>query len=68
MAIDERRPRLKGVQYVVDETGKRKAVLIDLGRHQELWEDFYDSVVADARKHEPRESLESVKRKVLGGS
>ena len=35
--------------------------MIDLREYGELWEDFYDRVVAHSRKDEPRESLESVK-------
>jgi hypothetical protein len=57
---------MKGVEYVVDEAGNRKAVLIDLKKHRELWEDFYDSLLVRQRKSEPRESLEEVKKKVLG--
>ena len=46
--------------------GERKAVLIDLRRHRELWEDFYDTLLAHERAGEPRESLAEVKKKVLG--
>ena len=60
--------RLEGVEFVVDEAGERRAVLIDLQRHGDLWEDFYDTAVAEARKGEPRESLERVKKRVLGTS
>ncbi|HYH44930.1 MAG TPA: hypothetical protein VEG34_04545 [Thermoanaerobaculia bacterium] len=52
---------MKGIDYVVDETGDRKAVVIDLTEHGELWEDFYDSVLARQRSHEPRETLDQVK-------
>ena len=45
---------------------ERKAVVIDLSVHGELWEDFYDVALARARKDEPRESVEEVRRKVLG--
>ena len=31
---------MKGVEFVIDEDGKKKAVLIDLRRHGELWDDF----------------------------
>jgi len=56
---------MKGVEFVVDETGKRKAVVIDLKTHLDLWEDFCDVLKAKEREAEPRESLASVKRKVL---
>jgi len=55
---------LKGVQFVVDENGQRTAVVIDLKKHSEVWEDFYDSVVARKREHEPRESLDSVRKRL----
>jgi hypothetical protein len=51
---------MDGIRFVVDEKGNKTAVLIDLKEHGELWEDFYDSLIARARADEPRESLESV--------
>ncbi len=56
---------MKGVQFVVDEHGTKTAVVINLRQCSELWEDFYDSSVAEARKNEPRESLESVKKRLI---
>jgi hypothetical protein len=44
---------MKGVQFVVDDSGKKKAVLIDLEEWGELWEDFYDALVSESRKNEP---------------
>jgi hypothetical protein len=44
---------MKGVQYVVDVTGKKKAVLIDLEEWGDLWEDIYDVMVSHSRKDEP---------------
>ena len=55
---------MKGIEYLVDDSGNRKAVLIDLMEHGELWEDFYDSLLAQERADEPRESLEEVKQKL----
>jgi hypothetical protein len=55
---------MKGVQFLVDEKGNRTAVLIDLKRNSELWEDFYDLALARDRESEPRESLETVKRRL----
>lgn len=55
---------MTGVQYVVDEQGKRTAVVIDLRRYAELWEDFCDLIVAKSRRREPRESLASVKKRL----
>ena len=59
---------MKGTQFLVDERGNKSAVLIDLKKHRDLWEDFYDRAVALRREHEPRESLVSVKaRQGRGG-
>jgi hypothetical protein len=55
---------MKGVQFLVDEKGNKTAVLIDLKRNADLWEDFYDLALARSRAGEPRESLESVKRRL----
>jgi len=51
---------MKGVQYVVDEAGNKRAVLIDLDQHQELWDDFCDVLTAEERGDEPLESIEDV--------
>jgi len=55
---------MKGIQFVSDDKGRKVAVLIDLKKYGELWEDFYDSLMARARTEEPRESLESVKKRL----
>lgn len=55
---------MKGIEFVVDEAGERKAVLIDLSEHGELWEDFYDTLMAQERESEPRETLAEVKEKL----
>ncbi len=52
---------MKGIQFVVDEKGEKVAVQLDLRRYKDLWEDVYDSLTAQLRADEPRESLESVK-------
>jgi len=56
---------MKGVHYLVDDRGARQAVVIDLKEQGELWEDFYDRALAESRRDEPRESLESLKAKLL---
>ena len=52
---------MKGIQFVVDEAGNKKAVLIDLEEWRELWEDFYDLLVTESRKHEKTISWEDIK-------
>ena len=53
---------MQGINYVTNENGERIAVLIDLKKYGELWEDFYDGLTAKKREKEPRETLESVKK------
>lgn len=55
---------IKGVQFLIDDQGEKTAVVIDLRKHRELWEDFYDRAVAKEREAEPRESLASVKQRL----
>ena len=55
---------MKGIEYVVDARGKRKAVVVDLKVHGDAWEDFYDSLTAKMRVNEPRESYSFVKAKL----
>ena len=56
---------MKGIQFVVSNEGKRTAVIIDLKKYGRMWEDFYDVMLAEQRKHEPKESLEIVKKKLI---
>ena len=52
---------MKGSQFVVDDSGKKKAVLIDIKEWGELWEDFYDLLVAKSREHEASVDWDEVK-------
>ena len=56
---------MQGIQFLIDEKGRKTAVLIDLNEHGELWEDIYDSLIANSRINEPRESLEEVRQRLL---
>ena len=55
---------MKGVEYFYDKDGEPKAVLIDLKKHGELWEDFQDLLVIRERRNEPTETLEEVKARL----
>jgi len=57
---------LKGIQYLVDSTGKRTAVVISLEEWGKLWEDFYDVLVSEARKGEPTVEWETLKAETVG--
>ena len=53
---------MPGVEFLVNDRGQKRAVLIDLKKHGALWEDLYDAYLVHARRREPRESLAQVKR------
>ena len=44
---------MKGIQYLVDDTGKKTAVVIDLQQWGKLWSDFQDILVSRSRADEP---------------
>ncbi len=52
---------MEGIQFVTNHQGRKVAVLIDLLKYGDLWEDFYDRMLAQQRRDEPRESLDSVR-------
>jgi len=64
--VSSERKKVKGVNFVVDEDNEKKAVIIDLKKHRALWEDFYDTLLTKERENEPRETLEEVRKRVLG--
>ncbi|MFO7144966.1 hypothetical protein B9T16_27560 [Arthrospira sp. PCC 8006] len=55
---------MKGIQFVVNEAGEKQAVLIDLAQWGELWEDFYDVLVAHTREDEEEVSWEELKQDI----
>ena len=56
---------MEGIQFVTNDKGERVAVQIDLRKHGTVWEDVYDSITARQRSKEPRESLDSVKKRLV---
>ena len=52
---------MKGIPYVIDDTGKKTAVVIDLQQWGELWEDFQDILVSRSRVDEPEVSWSDLK-------
>jgi hypothetical protein len=57
-------PVMSGISFVVDERGKKKAVMIDLEQHGSVWEDIHDLLVVRSRRREPRESLAEVEKRL----
>lgn len=49
---------MTGINYVMDEKGRKVAVQIDLKKYGSLWEDFWDGVVAESRRKEKSVSYE----------
>jgi hypothetical protein len=56
---------MEGIQFVTNDKGKKIAVLIDLDRYGEMWEDFYDALTLEERKNEPRQSFETVEKRLV---
>jgi len=52
---------MKGIQYLVNDAGKKTAVVIDLEEWGELWEDIFDTLVSESRRDEPAVSWEELK-------
>lgn len=51
---------MEGINYVTDDENNKVAVQIDLKKYGMLWEDFYDSLIADLRKDEEKIPLEDI--------
>ena len=58
--------KLEGIDYIVDEKGKKKAVIIDLETFGSAYEDIEDILVAYSRMQEPRIPFEKVKETLQG--
>ena len=57
---------VKGLQYIVDESGQRVAAVINLQEWGDLWEDILDVLVSESRKDEPVIEWETLKRELDG--
>ena len=51
---------MEGIRYLVNEEQQPVAVQIDLEKYGELWEDFYDVLVAQVHRQEESIPLEEV--------
>ncbi|HEY3875927.1 MAG TPA: hypothetical protein VGM92_10650 [Candidatus Kapabacteria bacterium] len=45
---------MEGIQYITDDDGTRKAVVIDLTKWSDLWEDFEDILYVRSHANEAR--------------
>lgn len=55
---------MEGIHYVTDSENRKIAVQIDLTKYGELWEDFYDVLVAESRKNDERLDWDDVKQQL----
>ncbi|MEY2976448.1 MAG: hypothetical protein RLZZ435_585 [Cyanobacteriota bacterium] len=55
---------MKGVQFLVNETGEKTAVQIDLEQWGDLWEDFYDVMISHLRREEPDVEWEELEAEI----
>ncbi len=56
---------MEGIQFVTNDKGEKVAVLIDLARHGEIWEDIYDQLLAEERANDKRVPYETVRRRLV---
>lgn len=56
---------MEGIHFVTNEKGKRVAVQIDLDRHGDLWEDFYDQLLVEQRRQDKREPFEALEKRLI---
>jgi PHD/YefM family antitoxin component YafN of YafNO toxin-antitoxin module len=54
----------KMAQYIVDEKGKRTAVILPVEEYEELLEDLHDLAIIAERQGEPAVSFEELKQKL----
>lgn len=52
---------MNGIQFVIDEKGRKVAVQLDLKKYRELWDDIEDVLVSRSRRDEKRIPIEKVK-------
>lgn len=55
---------MTGINFLTNEKGKKIAVQIDLSKCNNIWEDFYDCLLAEERKTEKRVKWDAVKAKL----
>ena len=51
-------------QFVVDEAGRRVAVLLDIARYEQLLEDLHDLAIVAERRDEPDITLAEMRQRL----
>jgi len=52
--------KMEGILYLTDDKNQKKFVQIDLEKYGQIWEDFYDGLIAEMTKEEESYPLEEV--------
>lgn len=60
MLYFQRGDNMKNIQYIVDDKGKKIAVIIPIEEYERLLEDIHDLSIAKERINEPEEDLDDV--------
>ncbi|MCD5409162.1 MAG: hypothetical protein LRZ87_00095 [Methanocellales archaeon] len=55
---------MRGIEYIVDDRGQKRAAVIDFDVYGSLWEDIHDILVVESRKREPRVKWENAKKRL----
>jgi len=53
---------MKGINFLTDDNNEKIAVQVDLKQYGDLWEDFYDCLIAEQRKDEESTDWAEVKK------
>ena len=56
---------MTGIQFITDAKGRKTAAVIDLRKHNALWEDIEDLLVSRSRQNEKRIPLAKVKADLI---
>lgn len=56
---------MKGISYLIDQAGKKKAIVVDIERYGEYLEDLLDLIAYEESKNEPANNFEEVVDRIL---
>ena len=62
--LETKNKTMEGINFVTDENDNKIAVQIDLNKYGEMWEDFFDVIVAESRKDDEEVSWEELKKEL----
>jgi hypothetical protein len=56
---------MKGISYLIDQAGNKKAIVVDIERYGEYLEDLLDLIAYEESKSEPANDFEGVVDRIL---